>query len=159
MCVRDNPDPFNGTKPSKFSFKVLRFNFIAQMRNEQSLESIASDLGVFCGFIPLNTFSEKLSLLLFFLESDPVAALEPTLRRHVAIIVFVFPERLEELSDSTNSVSFALLGRMVRRRNVTEGGTGCEKGEEIWWEFVRHDRRRTCRSKKRNKEETQVGIR
>lgn len=75
MSVRDNPNSFNRTKSPKLSFEVLDFSFVAQARNKQSFEGIATNLGIIGGFILLNTFGEKLLLLLFFLKLDPVLSL------------------------------------------------------------------------------------
>lgn len=71
MSVRDNPNSFNRTKSPKLSFEVLNFSFVAQARNKQSFEGIATNLGVIGRFI----FGEKLLLLLFFLKLDPVLSL------------------------------------------------------------------------------------
>ena len=82
-------------------------------------------------------------LLFLFLQLQPILALQPALGRMILDVFtdpFFFDPR-QELSDAADVVGLAFFRRMIAGWKVTERRSGCEEGEEVWREFVRHLRK------------------
>jgi hypothetical protein len=118
--VFDDADALNRTVAAEFALEVIRSDAIRQARHEERFESVTLDFGIFGGFVILDSFGKQVLLFLLLFELLAIALLQPAVGGHIAVVVFVFPQRLEVLAHATNLGRAALLRRVVGRLNPSQ---------------------------------------
>jgi hypothetical protein len=75
---------------------------------------------------------------LLFLQSDPIASLQPALGGYIIVILLVLLELGEEGRDAADRGCFAILGCVVGRGDPAKRWTRRKEREEVGREFVGH---------------------
>lgn len=75
MGINNNANTFNGTKPSKLPFQITLVSVVAETGNNESLEGIATDIGILVGFELFWSLGHQTCSSLLLLSLFPIAHL------------------------------------------------------------------------------------
>lgn len=139
VCIGNDANAFDGAKSTKLPLQIPFISVVAQSRNDQGFERIATNVRIIVGVIEFGGHCQQLLNSLFLLPLFPVSRLEPTLSWMIHIRLFVLLQLGKKRCNAINSSRFAVLRRIVRRFNPSQGRSRREKGQQVRREFVSHD--------------------
>jgi hypothetical protein len=82
----------------------------------------------------MDSLAKEILLLLLLFELLAVALLQPAVRRHVTVVIFVFLHRLQILADAGDLGGAALLRRVVRGLDPAQRRPRGEEIQKHRWE-------------------------
>lgn len=146
VCVGNDANAFDGAESTKFPLQIPFISIVTQSRNDQGLERIATDVRIIVRIIEFGGHCQQLLNGLFLLPLFPISRLEPTLSWMIHIRLFVLLQLGKKRCNAINSSCFAVLRRIVRRFDPSQGRSRREKGQQVRREFVSHGEGRSRRS-------------
>lgn len=138
MCIGDDSDALDGAEPTKFLFQVSLVGIIAQTSYNKRLKGVAADIWVFVRLEKLGRIRNLLFCSVLLLLPLAIALLQPALSRVVAVCLLVLLELWEKGRDSGDGRSLAVLGRMIRGVDPSQGWTRREERKQVGGKLVGH---------------------
>lgn len=159
--MRHDTNTLDGAKPPKLPFEVALVSIVAETGDNESLESVATNIGVLVWFDYQHGVSNAITnstillllpeILTFLRPLDrqprgrlsllsllPIAHLQPALGGLVHVRLLVLLQLGQKSGDASDGGCPALLGRMVRGFYPSQRRSRGEERQQVRGELVRH---------------------
>lgn len=102
VCIDNDANALDGAEAPKLLLQVSLISIVAQTRDNQGLEGIASDVRILVRLIKLRCLRHQLLQLLLLLLLLAIACLKPTLGRVIDVGLLVLLQLGKELRDAAD---------------------------------------------------------
>lgn len=138
MGICHDANAFNGAETPKLALQIALVSLVAETRDHQGFECIATDIRILRRLVELGGVVDQRLGSLLFLTRLAITSLEPTLGRVVDVSLCVFAQLWKVLREAVDVRRLAVLWRVIRRLDPSQGRARREKREQIRGQAVGH---------------------